>query len=147
MNLAHVAGAVALVGICVIGVTGSPARVEAQGTRSIWDGIYTSEQAARGGQLYEAWCASCHGGELEGGETAPALVGGEFMWAWNGLSVGDLFERLRVSMPEGNPGDMSRSQKADVLAFLLSRNGAPEGGEELRDRTPLLKPISFDALP
>ena len=152
MNLKRVV--VAILGVCGIVVVGGLARVEvqvgaqvgAQVTRSIWDGVYTSEQAERGGQLYETWCGLCHGGELEGGETAPALAGGEFMWAWNGLSVGDLFERLRVSMPEGNPGDMSRSQKADVLAFLLARNDVPNGAEELRDRTPLLKPISFDAL-
>ena len=67
-----------------------PNLVDAQSGRSIWDGVYTAEQADRGAQLYETWCAECHGGELEGGETAPALLGGEFMWAWNGLSVGDI---------------------------------------------------------
>ena len=123
-----------------------PILVDAQSGRSIWDGVYTAEQADRGAQLYETWCAECHGGELEGGETAPALLGGEFMWAWNGLSVGDLFERLRISMPEGNPSDMSRSEKADVLAFLLFRNDVPSGDEVLVDRTARLRAIAFAAM-
>lgn len=131
--------------IVLVGVAGL-IRVNAQTGRSIWDGVYTEEQADSGAQLYEMSCAECHGGELEGGETAPALLGGEFMWAWNGLSVGDLFERLRISMPEGNPSDMSRSEKADVLAFLLFRNDVPSGDEVLGDRTARLRAIAFAAL-
>ena len=136
----------AMVGVLVAAVAGDFGSVDAQSTQSIWDGVYTREQAEKGGPLYEAGCASCHGGELEGGETAPALVGGEFMWAWDSLSVGDLFERLRISMPEGNPSDMSRAQKADVLAFVLSRNDVPAGTGELANRTNQLRTISFDAL-
>ncbi len=145
MNVRHLI--VALVALCVAVVAGDLGSVVAQSTPSIWDGVYTREQAERGEPLYEVGCASCHGGELEGGETAPGLVGGEFLWAWNGLSVGDLFERLRISMPEGNPSDMSRAQKADVLAFVLSRNDVPAGVEELADRTNRLRTISFDAVP
>ena len=137
----------AMVGVFVAGMAGDLGSVDAQSKRSIWDGVYTQEQAQKGGPLYETGCASCHGGGLEGGETAPALVGGEFMWAWNGLSVGDLFERLRVSMPEGNPSEMSTAQKADVLAFVLSRNDVPVGSEELANQTSRLRTISFDAIP
>ena len=137
----------AMVGVFVAGMAGDLGSVDAQSKRSIWDGVYTQEQAQKGGPLYETGCASCHGGGLEGGETAPALVGGEFMWAWNGLSVGDLFERLRVSMPEGNPSEMSTAQKADVLAFVLSRNDVPVGAEELANQTSRLRTISFDAIP
>lgn len=136
----------AIIGVFMAAVAGDLGSVDAQSKRSIWDGVYTQEQAENGGFLYEAGCASCHGGGLEGGETAPALVGGEFMWAWNGLSVGDLFERLRISMPEGNPSDMSTAEKADVLAFMLSSNDVPAGSEELANRTNQLRTISFDAL-
>lgn len=136
----------AMVGALAVVVAGDLGPVEAQSTQSIWDGVYTREQAERGGPVYEAGCASCHGGELEGGETAPALVGDEFMWAWNGLSAGDLFERLRISMPEGNPAGMSLAQKADVLAFILSKNDVPAGAEELANRTNRLRTISFEAV-
>ena len=53
-------------------------------TRSVWDGVYTANQAKRGGGFYNADCASCNGKRLTGGEIAPPLAGGEFMENWNG---------------------------------------------------------------
>lgn len=114
--------------------------------RSVWDGVYTAEQAARGGLLYATECAPCHGSELEGGETAPPLEGREFVWKWNGLTVGDLFERLRVSMPQDGPSRVSRTQKADILAYLFSRNKFPVGEADLASRTAWLNQIRFDAV-
>ena len=120
--------------------------VAAQQAQSVWDGIYTEEQAERGELLYAQKCAECHGSDLEGLELTPSLVGGEFVWAWNGLSVGDLFERLRVSMPDGNPRSVSRQQKADILAFILSLNEFPVGEKELASRTEQLTQIKFEAI-
>jgi mono/diheme cytochrome c family protein len=76
--------------------------VRAQPTKSVWDGVYTQAQADRGKQGYAEQCASCHGPELTGGEMAPALAGGEFLAGWDGLTVGDLFERIRISMPQNS---------------------------------------------
>ncbi|MCY4029133.1 MAG: c-type cytochrome [Acidobacteria bacterium] len=113
---------------------------------SVWSGVYTSEQADRGAPLYEAECGECHGPSLEGGETAPALAGADFRWAWNGLAVGDLFERLRVSMPEGRPRALTRAQKVDVLAYMLRENAFPAGDTELPSRGSRLDAIAFEAL-
>jgi mono/diheme cytochrome c family protein len=133
------AGAVAVaLAICFAG-TGLAAR-QAQ---SVWDGVYTTEQAQRGATFYQESCAECHGSELAGGELAPSMVGGEFVWNWNGLSVGDLFERLRVSMPQGEPSSVSRQEKADILAFLLEANEFPAGDTELANRTGMLAGITF----
>jgi cytochrome c len=118
----------------------------AQSARSVWDGVYTGEQAKRGATLYAAGCASCHGSALNGGESAPPLTGSEFFSNWNGLTVGDLFERIRVSMPADNPGKLSREQDADILAFMLSMNQFPEGKTELEHRTEVLKQIRFEAV-
>ena len=74
---------------------------------------------------------------------SPGLVGGEFVWNWNGLSVGDLFERVRVSMPQGMPNSVSRQEKADILAFLFSANDFPAGDTELANRTGRLAGITF----
>jgi cytochrome c len=117
----------------------------AQTSRSVWDGVYTGEQAKRGAALYGKECATCHGAALNGGESAPPLTGGEFFSNWNGLTVGDLFERIRVSMPAGNPGKLSREQDADILAFMLTMNQFPEGKAELDHRTEVLKEIRFEA--
>ena len=132
------------VGAAATGVSrtlaGSGARVQ---TRSNWDGIYTEAQARRGEPLYETSCAECHGSDLAGLEMAPGLLGGEFAWNWNGLTMGDLFERVRVSMPQADPRSVSRADKADILAYLLKANGFPAGDAELGNRTSALRGVSF----
>jgi S-disulfanyl-L-cysteine oxidoreductase SoxD len=115
----------------------------AQTTRSVWDGVYTEDQSKRGAAIYAKECAACHGAELIGGESAPALVGGAFLSNWNTLTVGDLFERIRQSMPQDDPGRLSRQQDADVLAFMLQANEFPAGKTELDKQTEVLKLIGF----
>lgn len=115
-------------------------------TKTVWDGIYTEEQAARGEPLYQEWCASCHAPDLSGGDLAPGLVGGEFTWNWSGLTVGQLFERLRISMPQENPSSVSRAEKAAILAFMLRVNEFPTGEQELADRTAMLEQFMFEAV-
>lgn len=117
--------------------------VRGQAPASVWDGVYTEEQAGRGQTLYARECASCHGASMSGGETAPPLTGSGFMANWSGLSVGDLFERIRVSMPEGRPGTLSRQQNADILTYILSVNQFPAGKVELQKDTDRLKQIRF----
>jgi len=117
----------------------------AQTSRSIWDGIYTDEQAKRGRPLYDQHCASCHGASLEGGESAPALAGGEFLSGWDGLTVGDLFERIRTTMPQSKPRSLSREVNADILAFIFSANQLPTGKTELPNATEVLKEIRIQA--
>ena len=119
--------------------------VAGQTTKSVWDGVYTEEQANRGRQGYSEQCASCHGPELTGGEMAPALAGGEFMAGWDGLTVGDLFERIRISMPQNAPGSLSGQQNADILAFMLSANKFPTGAAEMSNNAMMLKAIKFEA--
>jgi len=48
-------------------------------SRSVWDGVYTEEQAKRGEELYRKECASCHGETLVGGGGAAPLTGGTFL--------------------------------------------------------------------
>jgi cytochrome c len=117
----------------------------AQTSRTVWDGVYTEDQAKRGEGVYAKECASCHGSELTGGESAPALAGDSFFANWNGLTLGDLFERIRVSMPQNSPGSLSRQQNADILAFILKVNQFPSGKTELDRQTDILKQIKFDS--
>jgi len=113
-------------------------------TKSIWDGVYTEAQATRGKALYSQECASCHGSELTGGEMAPPLAGGEFMAGWDGLTIGDLFERVRISMPQNSPGSLSGQQNADILAFVFSSNKFPAGETEMPKEAGILKTIKFE---
>jgi mono/diheme cytochrome c family protein len=123
----------------------APATSSTEPSRSVWDGIYTEEQEKRGEPVYLQRCAACHGPDLGGGELAPALNSAEFKSNWSGLSVGDLFERIRVSMPQDNPGTLSRQQIADILAFVFSKGGFPAGKTELAREAEVLKQIRFEA--
>jgi hypothetical protein len=55
--------------------------------------------------------------------------------------VGDLFERIRTTMPLDNPGRLSRQQNADVIAFVLKANGWPAGATELASDAGTLRQI------
>jgi mono/diheme cytochrome c family protein len=113
-------------------------------SRSVWDGVYTEEQAKRGEPIYQKECAACHGAMMTGGESAPALTGGAFQANWNGLTLGDLFDRIRKTMPQSKPGSLTRQQEADVLAFMLSINKFPTGKTELYRQSEMLKEIRFE---
>ena len=114
-----------------------------QDMRSVWDGVYTAEQAKRGEGLYIQHCAACHGGTLLGAEAAPALTGFEFGANWSGLTLGDLFERIRTSMPADDPGKVSAQQKADILGHMLKVGGCPAGMTELPRDQQVLTQIKY----
>jgi mono/diheme cytochrome c family protein len=118
---------------------------QASETRSVWDGVYTDEQAKRGEELYRKECASCHGDTLIGGGGAAPLTGGTFLSNWNGLTLGDLFDRIRKTMPQGSLGKLTKQQNADVLAYLLRFNKFPVGKTELQKQVEFLKEIRFEA--
>jgi S-disulfanyl-L-cysteine oxidoreductase SoxD len=115
----------------------------AQSGATVLDGVYTAAQADRGQAQFSQNCAACHGSGLTGNGEAPALVGGEFISNWAGLSVGELFERIRTTMPQDNPGKLSRAQYSEILSFILKSNGYPAGQKELDQRTEFLKAIGF----
>jgi hypothetical protein len=78
-------------------------------------------------------------------ELRSAVAGAQFVSDFNGLTVGDLFERMRTTMPLNNPGALTRDQYADVLAFMLKANGYPAGERELYRRSEFLNTIRFEA--
>ena len=111
----------------------------AQVSRSVWDGVYTGEQARRGKAAYAERCASCHGPELAGGHETPPVTGETFLAKWNNHTVQELFGNTRVSMPADRPGSLSRQTVSDILAYILESNGFPAGSEDLK--TPALPKI------
>jgi mono/diheme cytochrome c family protein len=121
-------------------VSDGSARAQAS---TVWSGVFTAAQADRGGAVYAQSCANCHGGGLEGADMSPALAGAAFMASWNDLTLGDLFERIRISMPADRPGTLSRQQMADVIAFVLRSNQFPTGATELPTETPALRAMKF----
>ena len=125
----------------------APCGLLAQAGTPASSGVYTKEQAARGGTLYLAKCGTCHGAELAGDGTNPALAGPDFLANWTGQPITSLFDKVQVSMPADQPGSLSAQQVADVLAFILSSNRYPAGQTELPAVSDRLKQIFFDRAP
>jgi mono/diheme cytochrome c family protein len=127
-----------------LGASGAKAWQEGT-SASVWDGVYSDAQAARGETVYRQACVNCHGPELEGADMTPGLTGGVFTSNWNDLTLGDLFERIRATMPLDKPGSLSRQQNADLLAFLLKANQWPVGTTELSRELGALKQIRIQS--
>ena len=142
--------AVAIFLVAVFAAVRWPVRAAAQAPgqpqKSLADGVYTDAQRARGQQIYTTECADCHGADLNGSDTAPSLSGFEFVGAWKGTTVGELFEKIGT-MPPTTPGKLSPQQTADVLAFIISRNNFPAGQTELAADAAALKGIRFEGAP
>lgn len=132
--------------LCVLWTAGmlQAGRVE-QPASSTWSGVYTDAQAKLGQEAYTKNCAECHGQDLGGDGYAPGLKGPDFMTNWNGLTVGELFDRIRVSMPPSNPNSVSAKDKGDIVAYLLKEAGFPAGQTDLPATTEALKAIKFEA--
>ncbi len=97
--------------------------------RTVWDGIYTVEQAERGQELVDEHCAICHGINLRGSQGAPAIAGLELLFLWDGRTLGELLETMRTTMPPGQTGVLADKEYADVLATMLQGSGFPSGNE------------------
>src|SRR5215469_449940 len=119
--------------------------VWAQSGTTTMSGVYTEAQAQRGTEQFATNCAPCHGSTAQGNGEAPALTGAEFTSDWIGLTLGDLFDRIRTTMPQDQPGKLSRDQYADITAFILKINGYPAGQKDLDKRSEYLKAIGVVA--
>ena len=138
----------AVIGVAAAGfvtAVGPDRSLAAQQAKSQWNGVFTSEQATRGHAIYDDQCASCHGAELTGDGRAPGLAGGVFSANWNDLTLGDLFEQMSYSMPQNDPGRLSRQQNADVLAYMLHKGNYPAGQTELTPDLEILRTLKFIA--
>src|SRR5678816_1233214 len=104
--------------------------VHAQATRTVRDGVYSNAQAARGTTLYGQQCASCHGDKLEGVQ-GPTLTTDVFLGRWQAQPLSDLANKIRNTMPAGNPGSLTPQQSADLVAHILKTGSFPAGATEL----------------
>jgi S-disulfanyl-L-cysteine oxidoreductase SoxD len=134
--------AIAVLGACVIAAMAVPI---AQGVtaRTVWDGVYSEAQAARGKAAYEAQCAYCHQSDLRGQGFAPGLVEDVFASRWQDVNLGDLFTVVKVTMPQDNPASLTDEEYAAIVAYLLQANRYPAGQQELHPDPAALKAVVF----
>jgi cytochrome c len=145
--IAALTGALSLSALLVVGCGKPP---EAPGGNR--------DQVAEGAPLYVAHCAKCHGPTGAGMGHAPAVVGknalplnpppgaqhrvGQFQTAK------DVLDFIRVNMPADNPGSLSETQYADILAFDLKLNGLDLHHERVNDENAsnfVLHPDTFES--
>jgi len=127
-----------MVAVAALGSFGSA--VHAQQARTANDGVYTDAQAARGRVLYQERCAMCHGDALGGG-LAPPLAGSAFIAAWGAQPLSELAGKIRNTMPANDPGKLTPSQTADLVAHILQTGKFPSGRSELGSEDAALKAI------
>jgi mono/diheme cytochrome c family protein len=111
--------------------------------RSVWEGVYTTEQAERGRTVYEDQCAFCHLSDLRGQGFAPSLVEETFRLRWQDDNLGDLFVIVQGTMPQDKPASLTEQQYAEVVAYLLRANAFPAGPKELPADPMTLKTVMF----
>ena len=131
--------------------------LQAGAKRLAVDGVYTTEQAARGRGQYRKRCVLCHldngqgkqavpespgqSLEREGDAEAPPIAGSAFLEQWSGHTAGELFEKMSSTMPVGGAGTLKPQEYADLLAFIFELNKFPAGSQELpaaRDQLDLI---------
>jgi len=103
----------------------------AQKKRTVWDGVYTGEQAERGMTSFKSQCSMCHGESMQGGGGVPAAAGPEFMFSWDNKSTAELLDYLKTNMPPGQSGSLSDQRYTDIIAAILETSEYPKGGMEL----------------
>jgi hypothetical protein len=128
---------------------GALAQTAATDTLSIRDGVFTAEQAQRGRIAYTG-PRSPPRFKLDGASTIPTccrhrLSRAKFLRKWNGRTLAALLDYVRVTMPANNPGCLS-AEVADIVAYMLSVSGTPEGSETLQPDLEALARIVIEPL-
>jgi S-disulfanyl-L-cysteine oxidoreductase SoxD len=130
--------------LAVVLLSAAASRPVAQAKKTVWDGVYTAQQADRGEQIYKRACSYCHRADLSGGDDgAPALRGAPFVGQWKDRPLSEMFFVLRETMPQEDPGSLKAEEYADIIGFLLESNGARAGDAELPADNETLKGIVF----
>ena len=113
--------------------------------KTVWDGVYSEAQAARGKAAVGEHCAVCHLEDLSGDAItmSPALVGADFLAGWDGMNLDELFTLIKTTMPQQEPGSLTDDIYRDALAFTLQVNKFPAGPDELKAASAVLKEIKI----
>ena len=97
---------------------------------TVWQGVYSDAQAARGQTEYATHCARCHRDDLSGYNNI--LKGRRFMEKYRETTLDLLFDKTRTTMPRGAPATLSDKAYVDIVAHMLKANEFPAGAQELR---------------
>jgi len=105
--------------------------------------LYSAVQADHGKDVYRRNCSQCHMENLGGNALIPPVAGDSFLQNWASRSVGDLYEKIRTTMPKGAPDSLEAEGYLDVVAYLLQANGYPAGATDLSNDLAQLKYVKM----
>jgi mono/diheme cytochrome c family protein len=130
------------IAIVLVGLLGGSSLLALQQAKSVNDGVYTDQQAARGLALYKGRCSSCHGDGLAG-RSGPPLTGDDFLASWAGQPLLELANKISKTMPKNDTPRLTAQETTDVLASILQAGKFPSGRTELSMDETLLKVVNF----
>jgi mono/diheme cytochrome c family protein len=128
-----------IVSLLVAGPARAQDTAAAAAERPTTGGVFSAKQAERGEGVYRTSCQSCH--------SKSEYTGDKFKVAWVSKSAFDVFDQIRTTMPEDNPGSLERQQYIDVVAYIFSLNAYPAGANDLPGEDDGLKKIRIDNPP
>ncbi|HEY3158490.1 MAG TPA: cytochrome c [Vicinamibacterales bacterium] len=120
----------ASVALILLALIASSAGLQAGQARTATEGVYSGAQATRGQAAFKDKCAPCHGEMLEG-VVGPPLTGDEFLKAWGNQPLSELVDKIQKTMPQNEPGTLTRPQTLDLVAHILQVGKFPPGPSEL----------------
>jgi mono/diheme cytochrome c family protein len=115
--------------------------IGAQERKTVWDKVFTAEQAAEGKTTYDVQCAGCHSKDLTGqagGGQGPELAGNAFTKKWDLQTLNQLYTEISTRMPRNQPRSLTSAEYLSLVAYILQSNKFPAGERELTSDTALL---------
>jgi len=100
--------------------------------RTTAQGVYTAEQAEKGLEVHEEFCAKCH---------HYSYYMGSFLLSWQNQPVSALYDLIKLKMPEDRPGSLKPREYAALIAYVFELNGMPAGEEKLAHKPEEMKQI------
>ncbi len=108
----------------------SGSAVRAQDKKTVWDRVYTADQATKGKVEYDNFCSGCHVKDLsgrDGGGEGPELAGAAFTKKWDFQNLNQLFTEIKTRMPRDQPATLSEEAYLNIVAYILQANKYPAG--------------------
>lgn len=99
---------------------------------TIWDHVFTQEQADAGKALYTTNCLGCHGKTGRGSPGGPPITGVALNKKWSDTTLLDIYTFARAYMPPGKAGTIGTEQDyVDIIAYIIEMHGAEPGDTRL----------------
>jgi cytochrome c553 len=80
-------------------------------SKSTMAGIYTAAQADMGANTFSSFCSGCHKTSQHSGDP--------FKVRWAGKPLFELYDTIKATMPDDNPGTLTAAESIQVVAYLL----------------------------